>query len=36
MERRKPEDKLLQIHMDMAASIQTATEEIVLKITRFL
>jgi carbamoyltransferase len=36
MERRKPEDKLLQIHMDMAASIQAATEEIVLKITRFL
>jgi carbamoyltransferase len=36
MERRKPEDKLLQIHMDMAASIQVATEEIVLKITRFL
>jgi carbamoyltransferase len=36
MERREPEDKLLQIHMDMAASIQAATEEIVLKITRFL
>ena len=36
MERRKPEDKLLQIHMDMAASIQAVTEEIVLKITRFL
>jgi len=36
MERRKPEDKLLQIHMDMAASIQASTEEIVLKITRFL
>jgi len=36
MKRRKPEDKLLQIHMDMAASIQEATEEIVLKITRFL
>jgi carbamoyltransferase len=36
MERREPEDKLLQIHMDMAASIQVATEEIVLKITRFL
>ncbi len=27
---------LSQIHMDMAASIQAATEEIVLKITRFL
>jgi carbamoyltransferase len=36
MERREPEDNLLQIHMDMAASIQAATEEIVLKITRFL
>jgi carbamoyltransferase len=36
MERRKSEDKLLQVHMDMAASIQAVTEEIVLKITRFL
>ena len=36
MERREPEDKLLQIHMDIAASIQAVTEEIVLKITRFL
>ena len=36
MERRNPEDKLLQTHMDIAASIQSATEEIVLKITRFL
>jgi carbamoyltransferase len=36
MGRRKSEDKLLQIHMDMAASIQAVTEEIVLKITRFL
>jgi len=36
MERRAPENKLSQIHMDMAASIQAATEEIVLKITRFL
>jgi carbamoyltransferase len=36
IERRKSEDKLLQIHMDIAASIQAATEEIVLKITRFL
>jgi carbamoyltransferase len=34
--RRNPEDNLLQIHMDIAASIQTATEEIILKITRFL
>jgi carbamoyltransferase len=36
MKRREPENKLLQIHMDIAASIQAATEEIVLKITRFL
>ena len=36
IERREPENKLSQIHMDMAASIQAATEEIVLKITRFL
>ena len=36
MERREPEDNLFQIHMDMAASIQAATEEIVLRITRFL
>jgi carbamoyltransferase len=36
MKRREPENKLLQIHMDFAASIQSVTEEIVLKITRFL
>ena len=36
MKRREPEDNLLQIHMDMAASIQAATEEVVLRITRFL
>jgi carbamoyltransferase len=36
MERREPKNKLLQIHMDIAASIQVVTEEIVLKITRFL
>ena len=36
MKRREPENELFQIHMDMAASIQAATEEIVLKITRFL
>jgi carbamoyltransferase len=36
IERREPENKLFQIHMDIAASIQAATEEIVLKITRFL
>jgi len=36
IKRREPENELSQIHMDMAASIQAATEEIVLKITRFL
>jgi carbamoyltransferase len=36
IERREPENKLLQIHMDIATSIQAITEEIVLKITRFL
>jgi|TARA_B110000977_G_scaffold10401_1_gene13568 carbamoyltransferase len=36
IERRDPEDNLEKIHMDIAASIQAATEEIVLKITRFL
>jgi carbamoyltransferase len=36
MERREPENKLLQFHMDIAASIQAVTEEIVLRITRFL
>ena len=36
IERRNPENKLLQIHMDIAASIQAATEEVVLKITKFL
>jgi carbamoyltransferase len=36
MKLREPEDDLLQIHMDMAASIQTVTEEIVIRITRFL
>ena len=36
MKRREPENDLSQIHMDIAASIQAATEEIVLKITRFL
>ena len=36
IKRREPENKLLQIHMDIAASIQSVTEEIVLKITRFL
>ena len=36
IKRREPENKLLQIHMDIAASIQAVTEEIVLKITRFL
>ena len=36
MERREPENELSQIHMDIAASIQAVTEEIILKITRFL
>ena len=36
MKRRELENELSQIHMDIAASIQAATEEIVLKITRFL
>ena len=36
IKRRDPENKLLQVHMDIAASIQSATEEIILKITRFL
>jgi carbamoyltransferase len=36
MKNREQEDNLLQIHMDIAASIQAVTEEIVLKITRFL
>jgi carbamoyltransferase len=36
MKRREPENELSQIHMDIAASIQAATEEIILKITRFL
>ena len=31
---RKPEEALEQKHMDLAASIQTATEEIMLKLTR--
>ena len=36
IKRRELENKLLQIHMDIAASIQSVTEEIILKITRFL
>ncbi|NKA00940.1 MAG: hypothetical protein EBV81_02830, partial [Proteobacteria bacterium] len=31
-----PENELSQVHMDIAASIQAATEEIILKITGFL
>jgi carbamoyltransferase len=31
---RKPEDKLTQREMDLAASIQTVTEEVVLRLTR--
>ncbi|MFB9265941.1 carbamoyltransferase [Bradyrhizobium erythrophlei] len=33
---RKPEDQLDQRHMDLAASVQKATEEIVLRLTRSL
>ena len=33
---RKPEEELTQMHMDIAASIQAVTEEIVLRITRAL
>jgi carbamoyltransferase len=33
---RKPEDKLTQRHMDVAASIQAALDEIVLRLTRSL
>jgi carbamoyltransferase len=36
IKRRELENELSQIHMDIAASIQAVTEEIVLKITRFL
>ena len=34
--RRKPEQKLTQFHMDIAASVQQITEEVVLKIARGL
>jgi carbamoyltransferase len=33
---RKPEDRLEQIHMDLAASIQCVTEEAILRLTRSL
>jgi carbamoyltransferase len=33
---RKPEERLVQRHMDLAASIQAATEEIVLRLARAL
>ena len=33
---RKPEERLTQFHMDVAASIQAVTEEIVLRMTRSL
>ena len=36
IKKRNPEDILLQIHMDIASSIQAVTEEIVLKIVKFL
>ena len=34
--RRKPEELLTQRHMDLAASVQVALEEVVLRMTRFL
>ncbi len=34
--KRIPEEKLTQFHMDIAASIQSVTEDIVLKISRYL
>ena len=34
--RRKPEELLTQRHMDLAASVQAVTEEVVLKLTRAL
>src|SRR5215470_12694460 len=33
---RKPQERLEQIHMDLAASIQSVTEEVVLRLTRAL
>ena len=36
LDRRDPETELKQIHMDLAASIQSVTEEIVLKIVRYI
>ena len=33
--RREPGDELEQIHMDLASSIQSVTEEILLKIVKF-
>jgi carbamoyltransferase len=33
---RRPEDRLVQKHMDLAASVQKVTEEIVLRLTRSL
>ena len=33
---RKPEVWMTQVHMDLAASIQSVTEEIVLRLTRSL
>jgi carbamoyltransferase len=34
--RRRPEELLEQVHMDLAASIQSVTEEVVLRLTRSL
>lgn len=33
---RKPEEQLKQVHMDLAASIQQVTEDVMLKTTRYL
>ena len=33
---RKPEDRLEQVHMDLAASIQSVTEEVILRLARSL
>ncbi len=36
IDRRKPDDELTQIHMDIAASIQSVIEEIIIKISKFI
>ena len=35
IDRRKPDDELTQIHMDIAASIQSVIEEIIIKISKY-